>query len=67
MLAYRAISKKEFAEDAEISLSTLQKWLHQFRHELSALQSPNAKILLPATVKLLSEHYCVMPHNAHEI
>lgn len=68
MIAYRAISKSEFARCAGISLNELHRWIEQFHDEITATgQHFYAKTLNPAVVKLLSEHFCVETPNSYTV
>lgn len=64
MIIYKAITKKQFAKAAEISMRTLLSWLNQFDKELQQVhQKKRDKILNPAAVKILCEHFCVELNN----
>lgn len=68
MTTYKALTKQQFAQDAEVTTKTLQSWLHHFANEMAAIgQKSKDKILSPAAVKILSEHYCVIPRNISTI
>lgn len=64
MIAYRAISKAELAQDANITPSQLRKWLRESQNELLQLGiKPKAKNLPPSAVGFLARKYQFVPHN----
>ena len=65
MIIYKALTKAEFAEDAGISASTLRQWIKEQINNITPLgYRPRCKTFSPSVVKVLAEHYCVMPRNA---
>lgn len=57
---YRAMSKTELAEAAEVSIDTLRKWISDCEELIiPLLYRRNDKILNPAVVKFLCEKYVI--------
>lgn len=69
MRVYKAIHKTQLAEDAGVSITTLQKWIKEQHDKLQGdvVLLPRAKVLHPLAVKILSEYYCIEPRNSYLI
>lgn len=65
MIFYKALTKQEIAEDAGVSINTVRSWCKQFEEKMEPLgYTRQTKVLNPACVRILAEHFCFTPHNA---
>ena len=65
MIFYKALSKAEIAQDADVSLDVVQSWCRQKEDEMKPFgYIRTCKVLNPACVRILAEHFCFTPHNA---
>lgn len=68
MIIYKALSKAELAQDANITPAQLRKWIRDSYEPLCKLGiTPKTKNLSPAAVSFLANKYQFMPHNAQII
>mgnify|MGYP002623815118 CR=1 FL=1 len=64
MIIYKALSKAELAQDANITPSQLRRWLKECHNEMTQLGvTPKTKILPPSAVGLLARKYQFLPRN----
>lgn len=68
MIIYKSITKQQGAEDAGVSIGVFRSWCKQFEEKMIPLgYKTKCKVLNPACVRILAEHYCFMPRNAKVI
>lgn len=65
MIVYKALTKTQIAQDAEVSINVVRKWCHQFEEKMKPYgYTTQTKVLNPACVRILAEHFAFTPHNA---
>ncbi len=65
MIFYKALAKQEIATDAGVSINVVRNWCKQMEEKMTPLgYTRDTKVLNPACVRILAEHFCFIPHNA---
>lgn len=56
----RAITKQQLARRAEVSMTTLCRWLKSIEHKLTPLgYTRTMRVLPPNIAKVIIEHFCI--------
>ena len=65
MIIYKALTKTQVAEDAEVSIGVVRSWCKQLEDKMKPYgYTRQTKVLNPACVRVLAEHFAFTPHNA---
>lgn len=68
MIVYKSLSKQQIADDAGVCIGTVRQWCKEFEEKMKPFgYVRETKVLNPACVRMLAEHYCFFPHNAKVI
>ena len=65
MIVYKALTKRQVAIDADVSINVVRRWCKQLEEQMIPYgYTKQTKLLNPACVRILSEFFAFTPHNA---